>query len=501
MINSEFTAQSEEDIVAMQLFNYCSPPLLSGTYTIQTEQKVVWTKQSVDETYTGSQEFLVDGPRFSIDPAEVYSIYPAANSQGQFETILPHVVLRKPTLPWERTIDDQPPEEPPVPWMALLLLTEEEVGGLENTTVGQIVDPSAESSTFGPQNLTHVTDEEKLQPAILVRIPRETFGKIIPAKDELPYLAHCREVDMANKELRTDVSEGFFSVAVANRFPRGGKKHIACLVSLEGFSDYLYGGSAVPGTYDFVGMAVLATWRFEALDARGETFGDLVQNLDVCSLHLQNAPATVSTEEEQLVANAFHDGYVAMNYLMNTGERTAAWYRGPLPPVILNNTILAPFLSSEAAMIYDQATGLFDLSYATAWQIGRLLALSSTEFATGLINWVKQQKLLQIQKVEQGFAIQRLQPLLTRDASAFEGKFQRRAIRQALHGYLKYDFSRAIQPGMGKTGLIAQADPNNLQDSKSPLPGLLSREQLLEALKNPVDLRRGIREVLNLTTK
>jgi hypothetical protein len=85
------------------------------------------------------------------------------------------------------------------------------------------------------------------------------------------------------------------------------------------------------------------------------------------------------------------DGYVPLSYVTRSGESTFAWYRGPLAPVVTPNFLSGPSAivpeTATAAMIYDQETGLFDQSYAVAFQTGRSLALASKPFATNLLQW------------------------------------------------------------------------------------------------------------------
>ena len=42
------------------------------------------------------------------------------------------------------------------------------------------------------------------------------------------------------------------------------------------------------------------------------------------------------------------------------------------------------FHRADAALIFDDRTALMDVSYASAWQLGRLLALSAPAFSKGL---------------------------------------------------------------------------------------------------------------------
>jgi hypothetical protein len=85
---------------------------------------------------------------------------------------------------------------------------------------------------------------------------------------------------------------------------------------------------------------------------------------------------------EAAAQNALQRGYTALAYETRVGDKTFGWYRGPFAP----NPVAAfsharPFPSSAAATIYDSATGTFDLTYATAWQTGRMLALAAPAHA------------------------------------------------------------------------------------------------------------------------
>lgn len=512
MKNSEFALaknlQGSQDL-QMQLFDYCAPPLVAGNYTISSTQEVIWSKKNVNQRYDSTQQVLVDGPRFTLDPSMVYSIFPPANMQGQYETILPHIVLTKRTLPWERTMDQKPPTNPPEPWMALMLFTEGEIEELLNITVGTLITPE-DPTIMGPQGLVGVTPVEMALPCMGVDIPyKDVFKLIIPSRAELPYLAHCREVDMAGKELRSDIEEGWFSVMVANRLPQPGAKNYACLVSLEGFSDYLFGGRDIPTNYQKVRMAVLAAWSFSALPARGETFKDLVQGLDTCSLHLRNQPADPQSDAGKLVAAAFHDGYTTLNYHTRDGEQTAAWYRGPLLPVTLDLAKWQPLFSAESGMIYDQATGLFDLSYAVAWQIGRLLALSDAEFAVGLMNWRKEQKVAQNLRLEQDNALLRFGDLFstlaqtdgadgTNDKDETNDTDNKYRIRNLIDTFLSASFPALIAPKNGSLSepLIRTSDPTGVRGHADAFPGLLSRSQVTELLQQGPRMLDKMKELL-----
>ena len=52
-----------------------------------------------------------------------------------------------------------------------------------------------------------------------------------------------------------------------------------------------------------------------------------------------------------------------------------------------------PYLpSADAALRYNYETGLFDASYAAAWQLGRLLALQNTHFARTIYRYRNEER-------------------------------------------------------------------------------------------------------------
>ncbi|HLV79206.1 MAG TPA: hypothetical protein VKT32_02960, partial [Chthonomonadaceae bacterium] len=181
-----------------------------------------------------------------------------------------------------------------------------------------------------------------------------------------------------------------------NRLPQPSATSIVHLVSLEGVETYLP-CNGVPGTG--LGSATnlrlfsLASWTFACADPAG-SFETLAQNVAQTAGLLQMPPGQPGPTEQQnpavhaLVTQALTSGYVPLNYTTRQGEQTVAWYRGPFSPIPTQRDLTrAPYRCVEDAMLYDPNTGMFDQSYAVAWQIGRLLALADNRFSTALLQW------------------------------------------------------------------------------------------------------------------
>src|SRR5262245_1514942 len=132
---------------SVRFYDNSMPPLQSGAYQISVEQAVLdpsgrLTSELPSKPFIQNQAFDVLGPRFRLDPLDVFSVHPPASSVGEFGEQLPQIVLTRRTLPWERRLGPRAPES--VPWLALVLLDESEIhdGGdpQTNPTLGRTVD-------------------------------------------------------------------------------------------------------------------------------------------------------------------------------------------------------------------------------------------------------------------------------------------------------------------------------------------------------------------------
>ncbi len=174
---------------------------------------------------------------------------------------------------------------------------------------------------------------------------------------------------------------------------------VAHLVSLEGFEDFLSGSPTWPAGVTHVRLASLYSWNFACLSEQGD-FGDLMQGLiadqatggDGLLLRLPVPTGTPPAGSgEAKVAQALAEGYAALPYETRVGDRSFAWYRGPLVPAPRPRfTNREPYRRASEAVIYDKDNGLFDNSYAVAWQAGRLAALSDQRFGQALLEWRRQ---------------------------------------------------------------------------------------------------------------
>jgi hypothetical protein len=384
----------------IQFHQWCKPPLEPRDYTVDVTHAVAELR---DTPFTNQFKFSVAGPRFSLDPSEIYCVYPPKGHIGDFANSLPHVVFTRRTLPWERSLVPGPRKPPDkLPWMALLVLGAADFSDgtfpeIKQRKVGELLSPSTEDNAVGPalreNNLAAYESKKNL--CNTVDIPWDLFQKVAPSKEDLGYLAHVREVDTGNKETLSFLADGWFSVVLANRFPEPERKgtnppltveNRALLVSLEGLKDYLPGSDKNPGRKP-VRLAVLASWSFHCREAFA--FKASMDTLDVrrlCVPWQDTSAANGSpSEAENHVREAFQRGYTALNHNLRNGEKTVSWYRGPLVPLYLTKETKYRFRpAADAALRYNPLDGMMDVTYAAAIQLGRLLGLQDRHFATAL---------------------------------------------------------------------------------------------------------------------
>jgi hypothetical protein len=418
------------------------PTLGVGNYKVDVRQRINPKGTQIDETYTESQFFSVEGPRFTLPGEDLYSIFPPGNAQGIFSQFLPHVVLSKADLPWERNIFREQASNQ-TPWMALLLFAEDEqIGGtaalLAPKVEGWKTQPTMTANIRASEFYSHSAGDKILWPKLkkewyesddflsntcsVIDISPVAFETLIPNKKSLRFLAHARKVNPTAKDasvLKVNGS-GWYSVLIGSRLPalpaagEQPKRNIAHLVSLEGFQDYVKDDKVeLPKDiqFDRVRMISLKSWVYYCQQELGESFSELMNGLlkdatgrDKPTAFFIQADPPLETEEASTFAyEAIRNGYVPLRYETRLGEQTFAWYRGPFSPFRVKNFLRAATVinqqdcntlsagqrlgTASSFVIYDKAHGIFDLSYAVAWETGRLMALSDENFGQALLDW------------------------------------------------------------------------------------------------------------------
>lgn len=365
---------------AYQFASHAKPVLQSGEYQVTvTETCDIDPSCVISEV---KQDFYVSSEQLTLDASMVYSVYPPKDSTGLYGDCLPHIVLKRCTLPWERVLL----KDAHIPWLALLVFSEQDAFQEGSGPYGAV---RQAPDTFVPVLERPVGDDE--ENCSYIDLSVSLFKEIIPAKEDLHFIAHTRHVSLDNKVTDATVKEGWFSLVTANRYPLNAKepsetiRHTACLVSLEGFADYL----EQPEHHSLcqkarVRMFTLFSWHFYSHGAPFD-FQSLVKQLHADVLRVQT---TLSPELDRLTAL----GYYPLDHLMREGSVAVSWYRPPLVPQMIPAEPLEPCLYADKLLRYDPALAMFDVSYSAAWQLGRMLALSNQPFAAAILAWRQKNK-------------------------------------------------------------------------------------------------------------
>ncbi|MCP4562445.1 MAG: hypothetical protein GY837_18145 [Bosea sp.] len=374
------------------------PPMPPGEYELSITQHV--GLPGVQDSFLHKAAFAVGGERFALDPAEIDSVFPPQSAQGEFFNVLPHVVITRRTLPWERSLaDSASPPSGLTPWLALLVFDQgEAVTGPKAMTVldlvGADVHPGGRlpAGTVSYDGLGRLDPGESYDdPCQVVDLDLTLFQSLAPTRKDLAWLAHGRVASTARKAGPLGTSAASvqdYAIVVASRLPRMGSRSLACLVSLEGLDAWLPGpGARSPGPAGRIRLVCLTSWAFHTL-AEPETFNECLTALDRAALRPDARSAGVPSDDGDAYLGAVANlGYLPLSHQLRDGGTAVSWYRGPLAPLATPRTVTVPVDSADAALRQDPATGMLDVSYATAWQIGRLLALQDRVFSTALYRW------------------------------------------------------------------------------------------------------------------
>ena len=480
-----------------QLYTRIDPPLSAGEWRLRASQNLEAQAQTgeltpeqlkIDEAEI---HFRVKSPRYQLPPDQLLSTFPPANSFGNYGSRLPQAVIKRRTLPWERTMDGAPEG---TPWLALVVIAEGEARLETGVDIADCVTPGV--------TLSGVADVEKGN-CLVVR--KSVIDKVFPTQNDLPLLAHAREVDISDTELMMGDDDGFLAVVIANRLPLPAKdddgnevpvKYLACLINLENQFDALLERSPDPAPlfftqfvtrkttfvkatadYDHINMGtagasrrgeaiargpasraeanskgsssysvasgvaaskaatsasaksqwstasldasssidlqldmardfniaeaavgnlldpeyrfpVLVHWRFTSTEST--TFRSLMENLDSGLLgDVGEKPAQTAG---RMPLEVVETGHVGLEHKTREGDEVRSWYRGPLlpHPTTSDDADRLPLAHSSDQLRIVVPDGREDLSLASAFEVGRLLALSRPSMVAALLRWRQQ---------------------------------------------------------------------------------------------------------------
>lgn len=367
----------------IQFLAYQKPALESGKYSIQVQQ-VVDVEGCNKPIQSKPLHFAVTGERFSLDPAAIHTVYPPAGSLGRYSDCLPHISIKRSTFPWERSAYGNEDYEP---WLVLLLFDEQEikeghVSSVKTISLKELKNGNAKFPTMAFEAGQKEDDRIKV-----IEVKKDLLQDIIPSGDELKLMGHVRRrVDSDENEPETELA-----VLMTNRLPKEGSGSTMHLLSVEGryLEDKTFDFEGATAD-DYIRLISLKSWSFSSLPEEGKDFEELIQELDSNLLRIS---------EEPYLAH----GYTALQHTLRQSDKTYSWYHGPLcanheASKFLSDNDLPTF--SDVLTRYHQDIGMFDISYAAAFELGRTLTIENTLISAAFYQWKHQynEKICQVQE-------------------------------------------------------------------------------------------------------
>lgn len=347
------------------------PALPLGKYSLTVTQTLISTGQlpagaePIRQTdYRTTGEMVISGERWSLPETLIGAVFPPVGSTGDHSTTLPHMMLTRSTLPWERTAQ----ASGQLPWLALLVFNEDEKPIPKVVQRAELADPTVLYQLPSSESNEIATDL-----VTVIDLAWATLQPLLPKLADLPLLTHVRRVDINEQ-----------AVVWANRIPQADRMSTVHLVSLEQRYDQTGFMAAGASAETMVRLVSLYSWQFACV-AEGQQIEELLTHLDVATIGL---PSINNPNADVFLAQ----GAVLLPHHLRNGEQTVAWYHGPLRASLQVAAANYPHaVSADSLLRFDQRVGVFDVSYAAAWELGRLLGLQNQQFSQALYAWKSQQ--------------------------------------------------------------------------------------------------------------
>lgn len=410
----------------MRLFSFYAPSIPADqTYEITVKQSVAPNNIVVPDSLP--QGFTIFAPRVGLEKGDIHSVFPPPH-HAAIGNILPHIIFNDPHLPWEREAFPTALRETRIPWLAVipfepeeLRLTDEQlaVGGLFKQkevmhqsatmalrmTAGDAADaadtavklpfPRPPDGKQGGIAVDTVLDMIFVDPHLAYALlgaerTKGTAFEKTPDLDKYSYFSHVRQVYGC-----------LYSVLFSHRTGPcnidGPKPIVVHLVALDGLGDIELmdpdsSDAKPPGNK--VGFISLHSWTYTCNPPSGPDIGAAMSNLGAqaqkmfCLPKVEACPPGTTPEIYAAMNDRLEAGYTLVRHRLPTGEPTVAFYRSPLTPVPVAQ-INPPDWPAQSNFgtdyqILDRVTGVMDISYSVAFQLGKALALANAPFHTCL---------------------------------------------------------------------------------------------------------------------
>lgn len=338
----------------MRLHDRMDPQLRPGDHQLDAAQSVQSEARTLATVAPSTVKFTIVDPGAGPLPAtEVLAVYPPAGAEDATDVMLPHIVLRSRSLPWANAL----PGTPDAPWLALLL--------------------------FADGDATLAPDADK---RVHARVSHARLRALMPRRSELARLCHVRELPTEDPLAARD-DDRCVAIVMGNRLPRASgtatrAKHTACLVDLRPVAAApIWPDSPVTAGEQL--LPVLHQWSFEV--SSGGDFEAYFRRLrtpevsgtgGVVAFGSASDGQPIATDEGELDLAAPRQG---------DPGRTVR-YGGPCTPVPLA-LIDAP--ADDPDLLHGVSLdGKHEIvTYAAAFELGRLLALANHRVLDALLEF------------------------------------------------------------------------------------------------------------------
>ena len=201
---------------------------------------------------------------------------------------------------------------------------------------------------------------------------------------------------------------------------------------------------------------VLLHWRFTSIG--NDTFQSLMQNLDSGLLGTVAKKPQVN-DAGRLPLELVDTGHVGLEQKTRRGDGVRAWYRGPFVPHPTDDSPASRIPLAHAA---DQLRvvipdGREDLSLASAFEIGRLLALANPNMVAALLRW-RQLHYVTVRR-----------STIWQNNAAFLGAISGFAMTERISGDAAVGLSRAVMRSVSTSPSAFLGGPRALVDPGRPL--------------------------------
>lgn len=382
-----------------KLTDKIEPSAKKGKYTFSASQSVIQNGVAVGN-YSAEQDYIISHSAFTLGAEEVFGVYPPNGESGDFKNTIPYITFNDRTLPW--TFGENP-------YIALLVLKNDEVAGQGEIAVKDLFS-SVPDAFFPPRScFPNVYTEEDTDCCRFIDISTQTYNDIFPSASDIPLLAHAKLLDLSNATDEICRKDGYFSVVLANRFvPSAYNGETSCVCHLVNVLGY---GEGIPAGFGKVRLVSLYSWNIRSHSEMGKPFIKLTDGLS------KNC-GTIGS------GRCSGEAVIKPHYT-RTGEMTYSIYRSPLAAQEIKEIPqLSKAHTADGRLIYDKEVGIFDVSYAAAFQLGRLITLSQPKIAEELMAQRNESKeklhqaalKTEAQYVSENFDINRLSELLVKYA-------------------------------------------------------------------------------------